>query len=37
MGCAPIIAFPTEEGHYLLDTDASNFDIGVKLKKDRES
>ena len=25
---APILAFPTESGDYVLDTDASNFGLG---------
>ena len=27
---APILAFPTESGDYILDTDASNFGLGVE-------
>ena len=28
---APILAFPTETGQYILDTDASNFGLGGVL------
>ena len=28
---APILAFPTETGAYILDTDASNFGLGGVL------
>ena len=30
---APILAFPTETGHYVLDTDASNFGLGGVLSQ----
>ena len=30
---APILAFPTETGHYILDTDASNFGLGGVLSQ----
>ena len=30
---APILAFPTETGHYILDTDASNFGLGGVLNQ----
>ena len=30
---APILAFPTEHGDYILDTDASNFDLGGVLSQ----
>ena len=33
---APILAFPTETGQYILDTDASNFGLGGCLKPDPE-
>ena len=30
---APILAFPTETGQYILDTDASNFGLGGALSQ----
>ena len=30
---APILAFPTETGRYILDTDASNFGLGGVLSQ----
>ena len=30
---APILAFPTEVGQYILDTDASNFGLGGVLSQ----
>ena len=30
---APILAFPTETGQYILDTDASNFGLGGVLSQ----
>ena len=36
---APILAFPTETGQYVLDTDASNFGLGgvlSQIQDDRE-
>ena len=30
---APILAFPTESGDYVLDTDASNFGLGGVLSQ----
>ena len=30
---APILAFPTETGLYVLDTDASNFGLGGVLSQ----
>ena len=30
---APILAFPTETGDYILDTDASNFGLGGVLRQ----
>ncbi len=30
---APILAYPRDEGHYILDTDASNFAIGCVLSQ----
>ena len=30
---APILSFPTEHGHYLLDKDASHFGLGVVLSQ----
>ena len=31
---APILAFPTETGQYILDTDASNFGLGGCFEPD---
>lgn len=31
--CAPVLAFPTEAGEYILDTDASNYGIGGVLSQ----
>ena len=31
---APILAFPTETGQYILDTDASNFGLGLSVEPD---
>ena len=31
---APILAFPTETGQYVLDTDASNFGLGGCAESD---
>ena len=36
---APILAFPTETGQYILDTDASNFGLGgvlIQIQNDQE-
>ena len=30
---APILSFPTEDGDYILDTDASNFGLGGVLSQ----
>ena len=30
---APVLAYPTQEGHYILDTDASNFACGAVLSQ----
>ena len=37
--CAPILGFPTESGHFVLDTDASLFAVGgvlSQLQNDKE-
>lgn len=31
--CAPILAFPTDSGDFILDTDASTIDVGAVLQQ----